>query len=788
MPNWTLFKTATVLVLLLSTTIAHAGNINNNNNNITLTFQSFGSELWSPHPSLAQDGHVQFGTSLLLSANGMRLFTGTPYFDYNDDGVNPGGGAVFLYDYLTDSGQWHLTWALYGEPSEGLGRNIAMSANGELLAVRRKNQGDIHVYDTNGNLVGQPIQGCLGYDMEVTDNYYLAASCDAADALRGRVNVYQLANNNGGNGTWQLVFTMPGDQAGDRFGMRTSLDATSDASRRFRLAVSAPNARNRTGYVRVYDVLLNGSYQQVGHDLLGQQQGETFGFALSMSETSQSTLAVGAPQSLGGYGSVRMFDFERTINGTTWNIVDKFVGAESNSSLGRNLAMTPDSERLVLPSYRDNRYTGLVQVYQRQVNNSYIQVAYLPGDAPIARWGSEVAISSSGAVLASSSTFKLDNGGKSLGSIHVLIDKTPFCSVPIGSGDPWVLREQCLMDGKLVVNDQLTCESLTIAHNGQQVPCFWIDPGYLQNNGPVPSSQNTPWPTYFHTFAPNVARTTSAPAVGFHTALPTVLHTAAPTVFLHTQSPTVIWKTLLPSAAKPLNKSSNATSLHSRSPSTAPSKAVPSDVLQGCSCDHNGHCIGTALQRGSNLRVCIVSRRAGLKLLDVSDFSLQRGGSRTVVIDANGPHGTGVATACSDGSCTVRTPVNDVYFDAKDASDMYAFGTIIVAYPKSRRLRRGLVEAGAHKLQSNFAVIVTLDQTSNGTGGDKGSGGKYFWILLVLMVVLVMMCCCFITRKRRAGRALASKNDAVDRKYDKHNMDDEDDKCENESQLKWYQH
>ena len=133
-------------------------------------FGLLGDDIWSAFPRLQTGERVEFGTSVALSANGKRLLTGTPFFDYRFDLVNdiqishfnPQGGAVFLYQLEeaesgSNKSNWTQVWSLFGNETEGIGRYIALSPSGQLVAVRR-GDGSVQVYHSSSRrLVGDPI-------------------------------------------------------------------------------------------------------------------------------------------------------------------------------------------------------------------------------------------------------------------------------------------------------------------------------------------------------------------------------------------------------------------------------------------------------------------------------------------------------------------------------------------------------------------------------------------------------------------------------------------------------
>jgi hypothetical protein len=464
-------------------------------------------------------GDVDFGTMVSLSANGKRMAVGAPGFDYRTTSTSTttnesknDAGAVFLYDLVYNPDTSEYTWEtnlsmlpLYGQDSaEGIGRYLWLSPNGERLAVRR-GDGTVQVYSTTNDdagddtatattdadshshiQIGSTVTDCLGGAVELTDEY-LVTSCDRFDANRGKVQVYQLVADNGdGNsgGTWELVVEIEGDAAGDRFGWRTTLDETPDDNRLFRLAVSAPNHDDKTGLVRSYIVNGNGDAQQFGQDLKGQEPGEQFGFAIAMSRQSPDPfLAVGVPQAAAGgdaRGSIRIYSYSNNdgvaLLNDEWALSAEFAGPEDRVRLGRDVAITANGDRAAASTFRSAQFAGLVTVYERTGGTNFELSSDLFGQDPLDRFGSNVALSATGSIIASGSIKRQNDAEEAVGSVRVFLDTSPFCSEPleeftqVADLETFFERQTCRRGNTLATTAE-ACSSDSI--DGQDEPCEW---------------------------------------------------------------------------------------------------------------------------------------------------------------------------------------------------------------------------------------------------------------------------------------------------------------------------
>lgn len=166
-----------------------------------------------------------------------------------------------------------------------------------------------------------------------------------APANKGLVRVYQ--NN---NGTWtQIGNDLVGENNNDRFGI--SLDLSSDGTV---LAIGAVynkgnsnDVNARRGEVKVFKNI-GGTWQQLGNDIHGYRQDILFGRSVAIDD-SGTTLIVGVPnENRNGYqrsGSVQIYSLNSSTS--TWDYLQVLAETGNDAALGSSIAISPDGNTIV---------------------------------------------------------------------------------------------------------------------------------------------------------------------------------------------------------------------------------------------------------------------------------------------------------------------------------------------------------------------------------------------------------------------------------------------------------
>eukprot|EP00956_Cyclotella_meneghiniana_P022912 scaffold43851_cov40-Cyclotella_meneghiniana.AAC.5 len=465
------------------------------------------------------------GRSVSLSADGTVLAIGAPY----NDGNGSKSGHVRVFKLVNDS------WIQVGQDIEGeaagdeSGRSVSLSSDGTVLAIG-------------------------------------ATYNDGNGVSSGHVRVFQLVNDN-----WtQVGQDINGEAAYDYSGFSVSLSGDGNV-----LAIGAyGNDGNgfSSGHVRIFKLLVNDSWIQVGQDIDGEAAYNDSGFSVTLSADGY-VLAIGAPTN-GGNGSwsghVRVFD-----SWTQTQIGEDINGEAAGDYSGCSVSLSSDGTVLAIGApYNDGNgsSSGHVRVFKLD-NNSWTQVGGdIEGEAAGDESGRSVSLSSDGTVLAIGAPYNGGNGGYS-GHGHVRVFKLV--------NDSWTQVGQDI-DGEAAYDK--SGWSVSLSGDGT-VLAIGAPHGNGSSSGHIRvySSLVTTTPTAAPvTSSPSVAPVTSAPttAPSSPTAAPV---TPSPSAAPVTSSPTAAPVTLSPSAAPvtssptaaPVTPSPSATPVTS-SPTAAPVTPSPS--------------------------------------------------------------------------------------------------------------------------------------------------------------------------------------------------------------------
>lgn len=339
----------------------------------------------------------QSGYSVSLNFDGNRVAIGSPF---NGFGGNSSGGAVRVYEFNGVS--WvQMGQDIYGGVNDRLGNSVALSDNGDRVvigavgAVGGAQDGIVTVYKFDGanwNLLGQPI-------LAETSGEWFGHSVDISGGSGDRIIAGSPYNNdNGGpdegsarvfefDGTnWNQVGQDLDGIGSERFGFAVSMDPSG--------SVIAIGGDSGPGVVRVYSLMVN-VWDQVGSDLIGDQNGDAFGSSLSLSNDGEF-LAVGI---LGGgsvgQGSVKVFGGGSSY---TTQVGQTIFGANNGDWIGgrESVAINAFGNKLVIGSSL-NDGNGISSGHARlfTFNTSWVQNGVVYGEIAGDEMG-QVAISSNG--------------------------------------------------------------------------------------------------------------------------------------------------------------------------------------------------------------------------------------------------------------------------------------------------------------------------------------------------------------------------------------------------------
>ena len=298
---------------------------------------------------------------------------------------------------------------LIGE-SEGdlFGSSVALSADGNRMVVgsisnsdASMGSGQVQVFENvSGDWVqlGQDINGTgvnstLGRDVAISsDGTIIAVGADGFDdgdnttTGTGKVCVFELSN-----GSWvQLGQELLGSENGNLlFGNEVCL--SSDGSI---LAVGAP--AGATGSASVYQNQ-GGTWVQLGDDINGNAS-ELFGNGLALSAEG-TRLAIGGDGFTGG-GVLRVFDFDSLAD--NWTQVGQTVVGMGNDRIGGNVDISDDGSIVAVSAGGNEDVavgSGAVRVY-RDTGGTWAQIGDDLDGTLLKRFGSSLSLSSDGSIIA----------------------------------------------------------------------------------------------------------------------------------------------------------------------------------------------------------------------------------------------------------------------------------------------------------------------------------------------------------------------------------------------------
>lgn len=252
--------------------------------------------------------------------------------------------------------------------TDGFGRSVAVSADGNIIAVGAPKN------DDNG-----------------------------ADS--GHVRIYENSN-----GTWtQIGDDIEGEAAGDQFGESVALSADGDI-----IAVGAPynsGGGTNSGHVRIFENI-NGAWTQVGNAINGDVAWDESGRSIALSSDG-SIVAIGSRRHNGNgtdSGQVRVFE---NIDGTWTLLGEAILGPQPNDGLGVSISLSSDGNILAVGANQimtSGESPGFTMIFEN-VLGEWTQIGQtIYGAEPLNGSGNSVSLSADGNIVA----IATPNGGNNL--------------------------------------------------------------------------------------------------------------------------------------------------------------------------------------------------------------------------------------------------------------------------------------------------------------------------------------------------------------------------------------
>ncbi|OFY47783.1 MAG: hypothetical protein A2W85_13345 [Bacteroidetes bacterium GWF2_41_31] len=318
------------------------------------------------------------------------------------------------------------------QTDNNFGCSISLSADGNIVAISAIYHytvgtftGRVYVFEyINGVWVqmGQILDGEASYEffgnsvsLSSVGNILAvgAAGNDGGGIGSGCVKVYEFLN-----GSWdQLGQDIIGEAPGD--GSGSSVSISGDGLRVAIGAVQNDGNGPRSGHARIYE-FVSGTWVQIGQDLDGEYAGENFGISVDLSSDGNE-VAVGGylnRENGSGSGHVRVFEY---ANNAWMQIGQDIDGEGIQDWSGTDVRLSSDGKIVAVDSYNNDENgtnSGQVRVFEN-INNDWVQLGRsILGDAEGDLCGYSIGLSAEGNILAVSAPHNDGNGDQS-GQIRV---------------------------------------------------------------------------------------------------------------------------------------------------------------------------------------------------------------------------------------------------------------------------------------------------------------------------------------------------------------------------------
>lgn len=377
----------------------------------------------------------QMGRAIDMSDDGTRIVVASPF----DNTAGANAGLTQVYELINGD------WVQIG--SDILGRNLqdqsgeALSISGDgnriIIGSYRSSEmssltGHTRMFEWSGNdwvqmgavIYGEASSAQSGFSVSNNnDGSRIAIGTPRAfngGSASGQVRVYEWINN-----AWtQLGDDIDGENPSDLMGYAVSLDNLGN-----RIVVSAPlndNVGQSKGQLKVLE-WSGASWNQIGSSIYGEDEGETFGNAVSLNGdgtrfASAATFNLDSNEA----GEIRVFEW----TGSSWEQMgDTITGEASLDRSGWSLDLNEEGNRLIIGAIGNDdngEDSGHARIYDFR-GNSWIKSGNdIDGVASFDESGWSVAVNADGTKLAVGARAHDGIGG---GSGHVRVFEGPILSV-----------------------------------------------------------------------------------------------------------------------------------------------------------------------------------------------------------------------------------------------------------------------------------------------------------------------------------------------------------------------
>lgn len=400
---------------------------------------------------------------------------------------------------------------------------FSLSDDGELLAVRHDDKIELHGINTGDMEI---LNVCAGGERIKLANdptsYWLLISCEDLSNNRGMVEIWRFHNSGIG---WLHQTTISGRFSGAAFG--SSIDINLGSGQNPTVAIASPHFNNDQGMVQIFEFPPTGGYHKLGNDLLGEKEGDMFGYSVGLGTSEVPRfVVVGAPEcGDNSQGCVSTYTLSRQSKNdeATWQPLGLVLQGSAKEKFGVALAASKTGTRFAASSVDYKSQSGIIRLYEL---GSTKPIGVLEGGTKNGHWGNSVVLNEAGSLVAS--------GSPTRGTVQVFLDHTPFCGVPIkgfSNEQMFLARPVCKNIIGAIVKTQNECEQAYTYLHGSS--CEWIadlstgTPSSMPSSSPSQMPSLSSSPSVYPSMTPSVSAT-SAPPTSAPSASPSWVPSSSP--------------------------------------------------------------------------------------------------------------------------------------------------------------------------------------------------------------------------------------------------------------------
>jgi hypothetical protein len=340
------------------------------NGDVIVNRWNVATSAWEPMGGVlsGNDGWDGFGESVALSASGMVIAVGAAESDPGETAgeVDAAGGYVHVFDFDEGENGWVRRGAELAGDDGSHGRSVALSADGNVLAIGEYNYGPpehkgrvlVYSWDYANDHEWKLVQS-IGGEIPLEEfGWSVALSDDGATLVVGARRGEQV-----GNGVWQDPPDSPNQGKGNvRVFVATPPSPPSPPP-----SPPSPPPPPHVDFRSLYS-----DYEPIGTEMRGLSQADFAGASVALSRDG-TTLVFGAPRSNDfmtyddlvdnrGPGYSEVYEFNADTQ--SWDrIGSRLEGDTDTQRHGHAVAINTDGTRIAIGSAANYRFLGHVAVW-----------------------------------------------------------------------------------------------------------------------------------------------------------------------------------------------------------------------------------------------------------------------------------------------------------------------------------------------------------------------------------------------------------------------------------------